>query len=76
MVCRWSASPGKAALTGAELSLPGLTLNPVHEPRTTAESADAMKAGLDGITLIEGVDGRWFLLPGFSSVWNGLESTV
>ena len=48
-----------AALTGAELTLPDLTLNPAHEVlQATAASAEAMQAGgLYGISLIEGVDG-------------------
>ena len=48
-----------AALTGAELNLPQLTLQPDHAPLEPArESAEAMQAGgLYGLTLIDGVDG-------------------
>ena len=48
-----------AALTGAALTLPDLTLKPAHELlQASHASAEAMQAGgLYGITLIEGVDG-------------------
>ena len=48
-----------AALTGAELNLPQLTLQPDHATLEPApESAEAMLAGgLYGLTLIDGVDG-------------------
>ena len=48
-----------AALTGAQLNLPQLTLQPDHAPLEPArESAEAMQAGgLYGLTLIDGVDG-------------------
>ena len=48
-----------AALTGAELNLPQLTLQPDHAPLEPApESAEAMQVGgLYGLTLIDGVDG-------------------
>ena len=48
-----------AALTGADLSLPALELQPEHEPlQATDDSAKAMTSGgLYGISRIDGVDG-------------------
>ena len=48
-----------AALTGAPLNLPALTLNPDHQSLNTSEASDAAmrRGGLYGLTSIEGIDG-------------------